>query len=1249
MKFFLADSIGKKIYVFIGTTIAAFALLFAVSALLVLMFNVMGIIVSAGHKTAIEYTEGISLFREYLLRQEDSRPSYQPDDNADVSYNAFVEHLNGSIAGTTAIRDLVKAAKTISSDKIAERLSMNFETIKYNQAKAMAIMAILAPQNQLKRQLDDTVSASLNNMKQLFILAEQYHKADKVGMARLQQLQQIFALDLKTKDLFTEYTFLIGAYSSWMVSVALWVFSILAGMLIVINTFIGIKIVRSITAPLTVLTESAKKIAGGDFTQEEIASKSHDEIGALTLAFNNMTRALKENKRFELEQNWLKTGKAELGERMRGEQDIDVLARKIIEYLCIRLDAKIGALYVALNKNVLQLAGGYAYKKRKDIPEQFKFGEGLVGQAAMQKKSIIINNVPKDYIKINSGLGESVPHNIMVTPFFYEDELKGVIEIGSFQEFTDTQKDFLNQAGEGIAISIYACESYIRARKLLEETQSQAEELRVQQEELQQTNQELEEQTQALKESEEKLKEQKKDLEQMNAELEKSALLLKKQKENITKQNVELEEAKRLIEEKARDVEQVSKYKSEFLTNMSHELRTPLNSILLLSKLLSQNKKGNLNQKDIEFAQTVHGAGADLLKLINEALDLAKVEAGKMECAFEHVEIADLCGTLKRYYMAIAEEKGLTFTIKQEDGLPSHFISDRQKVEQIVKNLLSNSFKFTERGAVTLEFFRPDNAVDLSLSGLANRQTIAISVSDTGIGIPEDKQQSVFEAFQQADGTTSRKYGGTGLGLAISRKMAMLLGGKIALKSIEGKGTVFTLYLPEKPREEETKADPWKSHVAAFAINAAATGPAAADGTSFHQKTESLQTELESIHDDRKTITHSDKSILIIEDDSKFAKILLNLARERGFKGLIAGSGETSLHFADYYKPNAIILDIGLPGMDGLSIMERLKDNAATRHIPVHFISASDDKSHIAMKMGAIGYLTKPVMIEELDAVFKKIENLITKRVGRLLVVEDNGMERKNIVELLDGKDVHIETAGAGDDAYELLRTGTFDCVILDPDLEDMSGSDLIKKIKGDKSINKIPIIIYTGKEFSREDETALQRQAGTVIIKGAKSRERLLDETTLFLHRVEKDLPEQKQKMIRMVHDKESVFKDKKVLIVDDDMRNVFAVLNILEEKGMEVLVGKNGREGLECLNNNPDTDLVLMDIMMPEMNGYEAMGEIRKQKRFVSLPVIALTAKAMPGERNKCIEAGANDYLSKPFDIEKMLSLMRVWLYEK
>lgn len=1241
MKFSLTDSIGKKIYAFIGATIIGFAVLLVASILLMHVFNMVGVIMRGERETSLKYIYGMTSFQKYLLAEE-HKSSYQGKDR-DTSYDDFVEHLNGTISRAKTFFELRETAKKEGLEEAARRTKKEFKTWNYEQTKSLVRMLAFFPETSRMNHLFDIVADIRDTSEQILVLSKEYREADNFDL-RQRALIQITNLDKKNKELFDNYSVLIGEYSAWLLSLTTMALFLLVVILLLGNTLFGIKMTRSITIPLRVLTTSAERIAGGDLTQEEISIKSYDEIGILATAFNNMASYLKENQLKQKERDWLKTSKAELSDRMRGEQDLAALSRNIINYLCVRLDAKMGALYLARDNNLLQLAGSYAYTKIKNPSDQFKFGEGLIGQAALAKESIVISDVPDDYIKITSGLGEAVPRNIIVMPFLREDKVKGVLELGAFREFKDIQMDFLNHAVEGIAVAIDSCESYTRTQALLEATQKQAEELQAQQDKLQKTNQELEEQTVALKESEEKLKNQHEELQNMNEELEERTQLLEEQKDDIKKKNIGLEEAQKLIEEKARDLAQASKYKSEFLTNMSHELRTPLNSILILSKLLSENKSGGLKEKEIEFAQTIHGAGSDLLKLINEALDLSKVEAGKMEINFEDMEIAVFCDTMRRNFMPLAEERRLTFTIEREGGLPSHFRSDTQKVEQIVKNMLSNAFKFTEKGGITLNIFRPDSAIDLSYSGVANQKVMAISVSDTGIGIPEDKQKLIFEAFQQADGTTSRKYGGTGLGLSISKEMARILGGEIRLESAAGKGSVFTLYLPETPPEGKTGADSLKSPAPAPAKNAAATTPAGV----MKKARAGRQTEMESVRDDRKTITSDDKLVLIIEDDSKFAKILLDLAREKGFKGLIAGSGETGLHFADYYKPSAVILDIGLPGIDGWSIMERLKSNASTRHIPVHFISAAD-KSRDAIKMGAIGYLTKPVTIEELETVFKRIEGLIAKRVWHLLVVEDDDISRKSIVELLQDKDkdVRIKAVGTGGEAYELLKTETYDCMVLDLGLGDMSGFDLLKRIRSEKNFDKIPVIIYTGKELSKEDETVLRKQADSIIIKGARSHERLLDETTLFLHRVETDLPEQKQKMIRTVYDKESVFKDKKVLIVDDDMRNVFAVSNILEEKGMEVLVGKTGKEGLECLNAHPDIDLVLMDIMMPEMDGYEAMGEIRKQERFRSLPIIALTAKAMTGERNKCLEAGASDYLAKPFDIEQMLSLMRVWLY--
>ena len=994
---------------------------------------------------------------------------------------------------------------------------------------------------------------------------------------------------------------------------------------------------RRIVLPIMALSGGAGLVAAGRL-DHEIGVRAKNEIGELAQSFNNMLYNLRQKTEENELQNWFKTGQAELNNRMRGDQDLATLCKNTITFLSDYLKAQIGAMYLSGDNNHLKLTGSYAFKKRKNLSNEFEYGEGLVGQAALEKESILLTKVPSDYITVNSGLGEAVPSNIVVMPFMQNGAVQGVIELGTFHEFTDMNLDFLNQVSESIAIAIHSAQSRQKVRELLDETQKQAEELQTQQEELRATNEELEEQAKALKESEASLQVQQEELQQTNEELEEQTKILEEQKQNIQQKNRELEKTRTLIEEKAKDLEIASKYKSEFLSNMSHELRTPLNSILLLSKLLMDNKDGNLSEKQTEFSQTIYSSGSDLLNLINEVLDLSKVEAGRMELHIEDVDLSHFAEDMKRNFQHIAQEKGLSFRIDLADDLSQHIRTDRSRVEQIVKNFFSNSFKFTSHGSVNLNISRADHKIDLSKSGLDPKKAITFSVSDTGVGVPKDKLKLIFEAFQQADGATNRKFGGTGLGLSISREMAKLLGGEIQLQSEEGKGSTFSLFIPETldGAKAETRAGtPGKTdRQTGYPV-----APSMAEPIGPH-------TDLEAIRDDRRRLSPEDKSILIIEDDPKFAEILRDLSREKDFKTLIAGDGETGLHFADYYKPSAIILDIGLPGIDGWTVMSRLKDNPATRHIPVHFISASDN--HLdAMKMGGIGYLTKPVSMENLQAVFEKLENMITTSMKNLLLVEDNENQRKAIVELIGNGDVRVTGVSTGQEAYDLLISGNFDCMILDLGLPDMPGVELLKKIRNNESLIHLPIVIYTGKDLTKEEEITIDKYAEKIIIKGVKSPERLLDETTLFLHRVEADLPEEKQSMLRMIHDKESILRGKRILLVDDDMRNVYALTNILEEKGVRILVGKNGKEGLAQLRKDPDIALILMDIMMPEMDGYETMSEIRKQERFKKIPIIALTAKAMKGDRAKCIEAGASDYLAKPVDADKLLSMLRVWLY--
>jgi len=699
----------------------------------------------------------------------------------------------------------------------------------------------------------------------------------------------------------------------------------------------------------------------------------------------------------------------------------------------------------------------------------------------------------------------------------------------------------------------------------------------------------------------------------------------------MEKNQVEMEKTQATITIKAEELELASKYKSEFLANMSHELRTPLNSLLILSKLLEDNKSGNLDRKQIEYAKTINSAGNDLLILINDILDLSKVEAGKIEIQWEDVSLNNLLTSIKQKFAPIANDKGVEFNLTIAENIPPVLLTDGQRIKQIINNLLSNAFKFTSKGEVKLMVQHP-NEIPLNMDKLELGKTIAIRVSDNGIGIPIDKQQSVFEAFQQADGSTSRSYGGTGLGLSISRQLARLLGGELTLVSEPDKGSTFTLYLPDKYDKSDLQEK------SAIQTSPPIEPPLLVE--EYQSPKEALQS------DDRDTLSSTDRTILVVEDDRKFSNILKDLSQNKGFKCLIAEDGITGLELAKEHKPNAIILDINLPRMDGLTVMDKLKNNPATRHIPVHFMSASDH-SIFAKRMGAIGYLIKPTSIEKLTEAFKKIETVLAKDVKSLLIITNSKLNQQKIMDLVADKDLQIEISTTGDDACQKLLATTYDCVILDMDLE-QDINNLLEKMRQKQSLScKIPIIAYADRDLTPEEEFLLQSFSEEIPIKSAILPENLVDEVTLFLHRIETNLSENKRKMLHMVHDKKAILKHKKVLIVDDDERNIFALATILENNDAEVICSFNGKEALEELKLNDDIAIVLMDIMMPEMDGYEAMQEIRKQYKYKNLPIIALTAKAMKDDKAKCIEAGANDYLAKPVDADKLLSLMRVWLY--
>lgn len=996
------------------------------------------------------------------------------------------------------------------------------------------------------------------------------------------------------------------------------------------------------------VVEQANQIAKGDYATVITPRSENDALGK---ALFKMTETLRNNAIEMQEENWLKTGLNQLDSQVKGHGSMGSLTQAILSFFCQYLEAQIGLCYLFENDK-LDLAATFAVREQdKHKITSLKPGEGMVGQAFLENKRMVITDKNDDNSPVfDYGIGKTTPRYFLLIPFTKNDEKVGVLQLGMINKPSDKHLKFIDYAINDTTLAIITLRSHLRVIELLKRTQEQANELEVQQEELRQTNEELQEQTKALRISEENLQEQQEELRVTNEELEERTKALEIQRDAIRKKNKELESARKDIEKKAHDLELASQYKSEFLANMSHELRTPLNSIIVLSQLMAENKKNHLDEKELQFAETVHSSGNDLLNLINDILDLSKVESGKIELNPERLYLSDLKPYVTDSFEELMKSKGLSLAIQIEKGTPEYIITDIQRVQQVVKNLFSNAIKFTEKGEVRLSISKPDKDITFNNPELHHNSSIAIAVTDTGIGIPADKQELIFEAFKQADGTTSRRYGGTGLGLSISKNFARLLGGEMQLSSNEGNGSTFTLYLPfEIHLENSSETDNPDVDLIADVSNKETTDQSFDESYStFQENTSDMNAheELVQSNDDRNSIFEKDRVVLIIEDDEKFASVLLNLAHEHDFKGLIAPNGETGLYLADYYHPKAIILDIGLPGMDGYAVMEKLKINPKTRHIPVHFMSASD-KNINALKMGAIGFLTKPVVKEEIDKVFDKIELLISKPVMRLLIVEDEAITRLSIINLMKGENIEIIDVDNGHDALKKLKTETFDCMILDLGLQDMTGFELLEKLEEEKIAPNLPIVIYTGRELTKDESDTLQTHSQSIILKGAHSFERLLAETTLFLHQVESKLSPEKKGMIEPFHGKENVLEGKTILVVDDDMRNVFAITSVLESHKAKVIIGKNGKEGIEKLKANKQTDLILMDIMMPEMDGYEAMREIRKISAFKKLPIIALTAKAMKEDREKCIAAGANEYLSKPLDKDKLLSLLRVWLY--
>jgi len=994
------------------------------------------------------------------------------------------------------------------------------------------------------------------------------------------------------------------------------------------------RLAANLTTQVRAIAEVSTAVTKGDLSRS-ITVDAAGEVAKLKDNINEMIGNLRDTTQKNAAQDWLKTNLAKFTRLLQGQRDLLAVSRLILSELAPLVGMQHGVFYVNESANgdaELQLLASYAFKERKHLSNRFRAGEGLVGQCALEKERILLWDVPDNYVQINSGLGEASPSNIVVLPVLFEDQVKAVIELASFQRFSDIHLTFLDQLTESIGIVLNTITATMRTEELLKQSQTLATELQTRQEELTQTNQRLQEQARSLQSSEERLRQQQEELQQTNEELEEKAELLSKQNMEVERKNREIQTAKLSLEEKAQQLAITSKYKSEFLANMSHELRTPLNSLLILSQLLAQNASENLSPKQVEYATTIHSSGADLLALINEILDLTKIESGAMDVDVTEVKFTSLEDYVERNFRQVAQDRSLGFEIVRDGNLPNSMLTDLKRLHQVLRNLLSNAFKFTQQGKVTFTIANATAGWSSSHAILNSAGSVVqFAVTDTGIGISADKHRVIFEAFQQADGTTSRRFGGTGLGLSISREIASLLGGEVRLTaSAPGLGSTFTLFLPitfsaraVEPRNRETQGP-----IPAITCEPAETA---------------MQWEIE---DDRQHIEPGDRVLLIVEDDLNFAKILLDKAHEREFKALVARRGENALAMAREIRPDAITLDLGLPDVDGWTVLDRLKNDLATRHIPIHIISASDGRQR-GLKLGAVSYLQKPVTEEALSQALSDIRQFIERGVRNLLVVEDDEAQRSSIVELIGNGDVVTEAVGTGEQALALLKEKHFDCLVLDLGLPDMTGFELIERIKSEAGLQELPIIIYTGKELSRSDEIELRRMAETIIIKDVQSPERLLDETALFLHRVEVNLPEAKRRVLHQLHQTDAVLAGKKALIVDDDVRNIFALTSALENVQMEVSYAENGRDALSTLENTPDVDVVLMDVMMPEMDGYETMRAIRKMEQFRSLPIIALTAKAMKGDREKCVEAGASDYISKPANIDQLLSLLRVWLY--
>ncbi|MEX0967999.1 MAG: response regulator [Bacteroidia bacterium] len=1029
-----------------------------------------------------------------------------------------------------------------------------------------------------------------------------------------------------------------------------------------------------------ILAERADQIGEGNYELPVPVRSEKDELGN---ALDKMRLNLKELSEKDRKRHYILEGIISLNETLQTFQNLDDISQPALNVLCEYSNARVGGLYLTNGQDDehLTLKGTYAINREKVEAPEIDTRTGLVAQSLQKQEAILIEDAPPDYIKVTSGLGSAPLKHLMILPLLHETAVVGAIEVGSINGFTAAEQEFLRQAAEKISVAFYTLSANQRLQTLLGKTQQQTEELRTQeeelrqtnkelrqkaemlqqseevlrtqQEELRQTNEELEGQTQRLRASEEEMKTQQEELQEKNTQLEEKTQQLEEQNEEMQRKNRELENARKDIDRKARELEVTGKYKSEFLANMSHELRTPLNSILILARLLTDNKNNSLSEKQVEFAQMIHQSGNDLLRLINEILDISKIEAGKVELNPEDINLREL--DITQGLEQVAQQRKIDLSIERDENLPPSVFSDKHRLLQVLRNLISNALKFThEGGKVKVQISKAQEETYRSRHLNEAKAVIAFSVSDTGIGIPENKREAIFQAFQQAESSISRNYGGTGLGLSISREITTLLGGQIDLESEVGKGSTFTLMIPDRiPDEiiqdltEKETSNTEEAAAAAQPENAPLPVPAYESAPTKQIEAPTVKNNpVFNFKDSRGNIQPDDPVILILENDPQFAQVLHEFAIGRSFKTLVSNQGDEGLRLAKQYKPEAIILDLNLAEVDGYTVLNRLKSNPALVNIPVQVLSGQD-KEELIMGMGADGYARKPVATHQLEQLFKNLSENLNEEIKSILIIEDNEVHNKAIEELICRHGSRCLSALSGEEALDVLAKEKIDCVVLDLNLPDISGFDLLERIKKKDQFKNLPCIVYSGRNLTREEEKRLKKHSGAIVLKTAFSYDRLLDEVNLFLHHIGADLPQEKTEKLKP-YIPEKALTNKKVVLADDDIRNVYALHNVLEEEGMIVFTAENGKEAIDLLHREMDIDIVLMDIMMPVMDGYEAMRKIREQEEFARLPIIALTAKAMRGDREKCIEAGASDYLAKPVDKEKLIGLMRVLLYQ-